>query len=69
MVAILTAVAALVALLYALFTAKKVLKFSEGNDTMKKISAFIRQGANAYLKRQYRIVAIFFARLCPDLSE
>ena len=59
-VSILTFAAAAIALLYALFTAKKVLKFSEGTDRMKQISAFIRQGANAYLKRQYRIVAIFF---------
>ena len=52
---------ALVALLFAIFTAKKVLKFSEGSDLMKKISASIRKGANAYLKRQYAVVSIFFA--------
>ena len=52
---------ALCALVYALLTAKRVLKFSEGNDLMKKISAAIRKGANAYLKRQYRVVIIFFA--------
>ena len=33
-----TLAGALVALLFALFSASKVLKFSEGNDTMKKIS-------------------------------
>lgn len=59
-VSILTFAAAAIALLYALFTARKVLKFPEGTEKMKKISAFIRKGANAYLKRQYRIVAIFF---------
>ncbi len=53
--------AAVIALLFAALTAKKVLRFSEGTDLMKKISAAIRQGANAYLKRQYRIVIIFFA--------
>ena len=57
---ILTFASALLALLFALFTAKRVMKFSEGNDLMKKISASIRKGANAYLKRQYIIVAIFF---------
>ena len=57
---ILTFAGALLALLFALFTAKRVMKFSEGNDLMKKISASIRKGANAYLKRQYIIVAIFF---------
>lgn len=56
-----TLAGALVALLFAFFSARKVLKFSEGNDTMKKISASIRKGANAYLKRQYTIVAVFFA--------
>ena len=59
--ALCTFVGAAVALLFALFTAKKVLKFSEGTDKMKKISQSIREGANAYLKRQYKVVAIFFA--------
>ncbi len=53
--------AAVLALLFAAFTAKKVMRFPEGTDLMKKISASIRQGANAYLKRQYRIVIVFFA--------
>ena len=61
LVAILTFVAAAIALLFAGLTARRVMKFSEGNDQMKKISASIRQGANAYLKRQYAIVGIFFA--------
>jgi K(+)-stimulated pyrophosphate-energized sodium pump len=51
---------AIVALLFAAFNAKKVLKFPEGNDRMKKISASIRAGAMAYLKRQYKILIIFF---------
>ncbi|MBQ0059482.1 MAG: sodium-translocating pyrophosphatase, partial [Lachnospiraceae bacterium] len=53
--------AAAIALIFAVIQAKRVMSFSEGNDTMKKISASIRSGANAYLKRQYTIVAIFFA--------
>ncbi len=56
-----TFAAAVIALLFAIFTARKVLKFSEGNDLMKKISSSIRKGANAFLKRQYKIVLIFFA--------
>ncbi len=51
---------ALIALAFALFMAKKIFGFSEGNDRMKKISASIRKGANAYLRRQYKIVGIFF---------
>lgn len=56
-----TTLGSIVALLFALFTAKKVLKFSEGTPLMAKISASIRAGANAYLKRQYSIVLVFFA--------
>lgn len=56
-----TGAASLFALLFALLKAKKVLKFDEGNDLMKKISQSVRKGANAYLSRQYRIVIIFFA--------
>ena len=57
----LTLAAAIIALIFALAQAKKVLKFDEGTDLMKKISASIRSGANAYLKRQYSIVGVFFA--------
>lgn len=59
--ALLTFAGAAVALLFAIFTAKRVLNFSEGTDLMKKISASIRNGANAYLKRQYMVVSVFFA--------
>ncbi|MBQ7985950.1 MAG: sodium-translocating pyrophosphatase [Clostridia bacterium] len=52
---------AIIALSFAGIMAKKVLGFSEGTDTMKKIASFIKQGANAYLTRQYKVVAIFFA--------
>ena len=52
---------AFAALLFALFQSRRVLSFSEGNDTMRKIAAAIRQGANAYLKNQYATVAkVFF---------
>ena len=59
--AIATFAGAAIALLFAAFTARKVLKASEGTDRMKAISASIRAGANAFLKRQYVIVSIFFA--------
>ena len=58
---VLSFAAAVLALLFAAITAKRVMRFPEGTDLMKKISASIRQGANAYLKRQYRIVIVFFA--------
>ena len=56
-----TALGSVIALVFAALTAKKVLSFPQGNELMQKISAAVRTGANAYLKRQYRIVLIFFA--------
>ncbi len=52
---------AISALVFAGMMSKKVLGFSEGTDTMKKIATFIKEGANAYLTRQYKVVSIFFA--------
>lgn len=52
--------AALIALLYVIVTARKVLKFDEGTDLMKKISKAVRDGASAFLRRQYAVVIVFF---------
>ncbi len=60
---LLTFLGALAALIFAVLTAKKVLKFPEGTDAMKKISLAVRQGANAYLKRQYIVVSVFFVAM------
>ena len=66
--AFITLAGALLAIIFAIFTAKKVMKFDEGNDLMKKISRSIRSGANAYLKRQYTVVSVFFAAMFVILS-
>ena len=58
---IMTFVCAVFALGFALVTAKKVLAFPMGTPLMEKISLSIRKGAGAYLKRQYRVVFVFFA--------
>lgn len=58
---LLTFLGSIIALLFALFTARKVLKADKGTEKMAKISESIKQGANAYLKRQYTIVLGFFA--------
>ena len=55
-----TFVTAVIALLFAALTTKKVMKFPEGTDKMKKISQSIRLGANTYLTRQYKVVGVFF---------
>jgi len=61
MLVFLAPIGALAALVFALCLAINVKKQPEGTDEMKRISAAIRSGANAYLKRQYKGVAIFFA--------
>ena len=63
-----TFIGSLIALLFAFLTSKKIMKFSEGNEKMQKISNAIREGANAYLKRQYKVVGIFFAVMFVVLS-
>ena len=55
-----TFLGALCALIYATITAFRILKFSEGTEKMRKIASAIRSGANAYLKRQYKVVIVFF---------
>ena len=52
---------AVIAGVFALVQAKKVLSYSEGTEKMKKIASSIREGANAYLKHQYSTVAKVFA--------
>ena len=63
-----TFVGSIIALLFVVITAKKVLRFSEGTPLMQKISQSIRQGANAYLKRQYSVVGVFFACMVVVLN-
>lgn len=59
---------AVLALLFAGYLAWRVLKEDEGIDEVKRISKSIRDGANAYLKRQYKGVGIFFAIMFVVLS-
>ena len=47
---------ALVAGIFALMQAKKVMAYSEGTERMQKLAQAIREGANAYLKQQYSTV-------------
>ena len=51
--------AAALALCFALFFARRVLKSPEAEEA-RGIAAIIRKGANAFLKRQYLVVSIFF---------
>ena len=48
------------ALAFAAYLAMKVLKQDEGTPEMRSVAEAVREGARAYLKRQYSGVAIFF---------
>ncbi len=62
---LLTAILALVFAAYKFFAVRKL---PEGTQQMASISAKIRSGAMAYLKRQYKTVGIFFAIMFVLLS-
>lgn len=57
-------VCAIIALLFARIFFKGMMKESEGTDTMKRIAGHVRKGAMAYLRQQYRVVALVFLVLC-----
>ena len=52
--------ASLTALLFAWVFFRKMMKEDEGTPTMKQIARFVREGAMAYLKQQYKVVVIVF---------
>lgn len=52
--------ASVLALGFAFYFYKKMLKADEGTDLMKKIALYVRKGAMAYLKQQYKVVIIVF---------
>jgi K(+)-stimulated pyrophosphate-energized sodium pump len=54
-------IASVIGLAFAFYFFKQMMKESEGTDTMKQIAQYVREGAMAYLKQQYKIVIIVFA--------
>jgi K(+)-stimulated pyrophosphate-energized sodium pump len=55
--------ASLLALGFAFYFFRKMRKESEGTETMRTIAGYVRKGAMAYLKQQYKIVSIVFVVL------
>ena len=56
-------VASIIALAFAAIFYRQMKKEDEGTPTMKKIAQFVREGAMAYLKQQYKVVIVVFAVL------
>jgi K(+)-stimulated pyrophosphate-energized sodium pump len=56
-------IASIIALGFAFYFFKQMMKESEGTDTMQKIALHVRKGAMAYLKQQYKVVGIVFVVL------
>ena len=52
--------ASVIALLFAYIFFRQMMKEDEGTPTMKQIAQFVREGAMAYLKQQYKVVIIVF---------
>ena len=55
--------ASVIALFFAWLFFRQMKKESEGTPTMKEIAQYVREGAMAYLKQQYKVVTIVFVIL------
>lgn len=53
-------ISSLIGLFFAWFFYNSIMKKSEGSKIMQDIAQAVREGAMAYLKRQYKVVAVFF---------
>ena len=60
---IFTVCAAVFGLIVAFCLASWIIKAPEGTDRMKEISGYIREGAMAFLKREYKTMAIVIIAL------
>ncbi|NNJ70692.1 MAG: sodium-translocating pyrophosphatase [Kiritimatiellales bacterium] len=61
-------IASIFALIFAVYFYKKMMGANEGNDTMIEIAGHVRDGAMAYLFRQYKVVIIVFVVLLVILQ-
>lgn len=51
---------AILALAFAYLFYRQMLGYDEGTDMMKKIALYVRLGAGAYLRQQYKVVGLVF---------
>jgi len=60
--------AGVIALLFAAWTARRVLAEDEGTDTMKTIARAIQEGAAAFLRREYTFLSVFVVIVAVALA-
>ena len=58
----------MIALVYAGYLAFKILKIDPGTERMQEISKAIKEGAMAFMARQYRTIAYFAVVIAAILS-
>ncbi len=60
-------IGSIIALIFAYIFFLQVKAANQGDEKMKEIAAHVTAGAYAYLKRQYKVVAVFFIVVCAAL--
>jgi K(+)-stimulated pyrophosphate-energized sodium pump len=58
---ILTIVGGVLSVCYVAYLAWRILREDEGTEKMKEISSYIREGASAFMRRQYTVIATIVA--------
>ena len=59
---------AILSLIYAFFLNGQLKKLKTNNDDIDKISSYIKEGTLAFLKKEYKIIAIFIISIAIVLS-
>ena len=65
---VLAPIGGILALLFSGYLITRVMKQDPGNEEMQKVSNATREGAMAYLKRQYMVIAVFVAVMAIILA-
>jgi K(+)-stimulated pyrophosphate-energized sodium pump len=61
-------ISSVLALVFAWYFYRKMMSANPGNERMQTIAGYVREGAMAYLFRQYRVVGMVFAALVVILT-
>ena len=61
-------ISSVLALLFAWYFYKQLMKTDEGTPQMKKIALYVRRGAMSYLRQQYKVVGLVFLVLVIMVS-